>query len=133
MNNLGTANNTSLERLCLSNKPKVIITPELKDQIDFLHNMVGSKEWSGELITREEGVITDLDNWTITCENIYLADIGSGAFTGYEVDKGGFKAVDIIEMYDEYPDLLEGKVKNQHIHTHHSMQTFFSGTDWSQL
>lgn len=95
--------------------------------------MVGSKEWSGELITREEGVITDLDNWTIHCEDIFLADIGSGAYTSYEVDKGGFKAVDIVEMYDSFPKLFEGEKKVQHIHTHHNMSTFFSGTDWENL
>lgn len=123
----------SLERLSLSNKPKVIITPTLKSQIDFLHEMVGTREWSGELITSETGKLTDLDDWTITAESIYLADIGSGAYTGYQVDKGGFKAVDIIEMYDAFPGLLEGKQKNHHIHTHHSMGAFMSGTDWDNL
>ncbi len=122
-----------MERFYLSNKPKLVITPSFKNQIDYLHQKEGSKEWSGELITSEEGVITDLDNWTITCQSIFLADIGSGAFTGYEVDKGGFKAVDIVDMFDAYPDLLEGKLKNQHIHTHHSMGAFFSGTDWENL
>jgi hypothetical protein len=69
----------------------------------------------------------------VIAEDIFLADVGSGAFTGYEVDKGGFKNVDIIQMYDAFPGLLEGKQKNHHIHTHHSMGTFFSGTDWEQL
>lgn len=123
----------SLERLELSNKPKLVITKKLKNQIDFLHNKVGSHEWSGELITSEEGTINDLDNWTITAQDIYLADIGTPGFTGYEVDKGAFKAVDIIDLYDTYPELLEGKLKIHHIHTHHSMGAFFSGTDWENL
>jgi len=117
----------------LSNKPKLVITEKLKKQIDFLHSSVGSTEWSGELITREEGQITDLDQWTIYAEDIFLADIGSSTFTGYEVDKGGFKAVDIIEMYDSFPELFDGEKKIQHIHTHHSMGCFFSGTDWENL
>lgn len=102
-------------------------------KIEWLHRKVGSKEWSGELITREEGTINDLDSWKIVVEDIFLADIGSPGFTGYEVDKGSFKSSDIVELYDAYPDLMEGKLKLQHIHTHHSMAAFFSGTDWENL
>jgi hypothetical protein len=92
-----------VERLELSNKPTVIITQKLKNQIDFLHEKVGSVEWSGELITSEEGNITDLDKWKIICEDIYLVDIGTAGYTAYEVDKGGFKAADIIDLYDKFP------------------------------
>lgn len=38
-----------------------------------------------------------------------------------------------MEMYEKFPGLLDGTLKNHHIHTHHSMGTFFSGTDWSQM
>lgn len=123
----------SLERLALSNKPTVVITERLKKQIDWLHEKCGSTEWSGELITSETNTINDLDNWTVTCEDIFLVDVGSAAYTSYEVDKGGFKSADIIDLYDSYPGLLDGTKKAQHIHTHHNMQAFFSGTDWSQL
>lgn len=94
---------------------------------------MGSYEWSGELITREEGNITDLSDWKIIAEEIYLADIGTAGYTSYEVDKDGFKAVDIAEMYEKFPGLTEGTHKNHHIHSHHSMSAFFSGTDWEQL
>lgn len=123
----------SLERLSLSNKPKVVVTQKLKNQIDWLHEKCGATEWSGELITSETNTINDLDNWTIKCEDIFLVDVGTSAYTSYEVDKGGFKSADIIDLYDSYPGLLDGTQKAQHIHTHHSMQSFFSGTDWSQL
>lgn len=123
----------SLERLALSNKPTVVVTERLKKQIDWLHEKCGATEWSGELITSETNTINDLDNWTITCEDIFLVDVGSAAYTSYEVDKGGFKSADIIDLYDSYPGLLDGTKKAQHIHTHHNMQAFFSGTDWSQL
>lgn len=123
----------SLERLSLSNQPTVVITEKLKNQIDWLHEKCGATEWSGELITSETNTINDLDNWTIKCEDIFLVDVGSAAYTSYEVDKAGFKSADIIELYDAYPGLLDGSKKAQHIHTHHNMQAFFSGTDWSQL
>lgn len=111
----------SLERLELSNKPTLIITEKLQKQIKWLHEKCGAVEWSGELITSEQGSINDLEDWKITAEEIYLTDIGTSGFTGYEVDKGGFKAVDIIELYEAYPGLLEGTQKNHHIHTHHNM------------
>jgi hypothetical protein len=110
-----------------------VITKRLQQQIDWLHQKVGRNEWSGELITREEGNITDLQNWTIYAEDIYLADVGTGTFTGYQVDQGGFKAVDIVDMYEAFPGLLEGTHKAQHIHTHHDMKAFFSATDESNL
>lgn len=105
-----------LEKLELLNKPTLVITEKLKNQIDYLHKKVGSAEWSGELITREEGKITDLDDWKIIAEDIFLVDIGTAAYTSYEVDKGGFKSADIIELYDKFPGLLDGSQKNHHIH-----------------
>lgn len=133
MNNIKKEVRKSLTRLELSNKPKLIITEKLQKQIDYLHEKVGRNEWSGELITREEGNITSMDDWTIIAEDIFLADVGTAGFTSYEVDKGGFKAVDIVQMYDEFPGLLDGTQKNHHIHTHHNMGAFFSGTDWENL
>lgn len=122
-----------LARLELSNKPTLYITEKLQKQIDFLHNKVKGNEWSGELITREVGTINDLDDWKIYAEDIFLADVGTPGSTSYEVDKGGFKAVDVVEMYEKFEGLLDGSLKNQHIHTHHSMAAFFSGTDWENL
>lgn len=117
----------------LSNSPVFIVTDKLQKQIDWLHSTIGPKEWSGELITREEGNISDLDNWKIYGEEIFLVDVGTHTFTGYETEKGGFKAADITQMYDMYPGLLDGTLKNQHIHSHNNFGTFFSGTDNENL
>lgn len=122
-----------LEKITLTCQPKLVITEKLQKQINFLHSKVGRNEWSGELITHEIGTINDLGDWTIVADEIFLADVGSGAYTGYQVDRGGFKAVDIIQMYDKYPGLLDGSLKNHHIHTHHDMGAFFSGTDMENL
>lgn len=108
----------SLPRYPLTNKPTVVLTEKLHRQIDYLHSKCPGKEWSGELITHEEGNINDPDNWRIICEEVFLADIGSAGGTDYEVDKGGFKAVDIVELFEAYSGLLEGTQKKQHIHTH---------------
>lgn len=126
-------NQRKLERLELSNKPTLKINQEFKNKINFLHKKVGSLEWSGELITSEQGSINDLDNWIITAEDIFLVDVGSAGYTSYEVDKGAFKAADVAQLYDAYPGLLDGSLKAHHIHTHHNMNAFFSGTDWENL
>lgn len=109
---------SSLDKLELSNKPKLYLSAEIQKQINYLHSRAGSTEWSGELIVKETGSITDLDDFVMRAEDIYLVDIGSAAFTGYEVDKGAFKAPDIINMFESFPGLLEGTHKNHHIHTH---------------
>lgn len=64
---------------------------------------------------------------------MFLADVGTGAYTSYEVDKGAFKAVDIIDLHTEFPGLSTGECKAHHIHTHHNMSAFFSGTDDEQM
>lgn len=56
---------------------------------------------------------------------MFLVDIGSGAYTAYEVDKGGFKAADIVELFEAFPGLLDGSQKAHHIHSHHSMGKSF--------
>lgn len=122
-----------LERLELSNRPTLYISSKLRRQIDYLHSKVNKNEWSGELITREEGTVNDLDSWKIFAEDIFLVDVGSPGYTSYEVDKAGFKAADIVQLYETYPTILEGELKNHHIHTHHNMSAFFSGTDWENL
>lgn len=125
--------NKSLEKITLSNKPRLVITQKLQNQIEWLHKNCGAVEWSGELITREIGKITDLDDWVIIAEDIFLVDVGSSAFTGYNFNEGAFKAADVMELYDKFDGIMEGTHKAQHIHTHQGMGTFFSGTDWSQL
>lgn len=85
------------------------------------------------MICSEKGKITDLDNWEITAEDIFLVDVGTGAYTAYEVDRGAFQAADIVDLYEAFPGLEDGSLKNHHVHTHHGMGAFFSGTDESQL
>lgn len=123
----------SLDRLELFNTPTLVITPRLRQQIDFLHEKVGSAEWSGELITSEKGSITNLSQWQIIAEDLFLVDIGDSTYTEYRVGEGSFKEADIIDLYDAYPGLMEGTHKAQHLHSHHTMGAFFSGTDWRNL
>jgi hypothetical protein len=123
----------SLPRLEFSNQPKLVITAPLRKQINRLHSRVGNKEWSGELITRQEGKITDLSKWMVYGEDIFLNDIGTGTLTEYTAGAGAWKQVDIMDLFESFPGIMDGSKKNHHIHTHHSMGAFFSGTDWHNL
>lgn len=107
-------------------KPTLIISKELQSQIMFLHNKIKDIEWSGNLFySIVSGNITDPDNFVIKAEKIFLGDIGVGTYTEMTTDET------IIDFYDAYPDAITWK--QGYIHTHHSMQTFFSGTDMQEL
>lgn len=109
------------------------MTEELQREIEYLHGNQHGKEWSGELITTEEGNLNNPSEWIITAHNIFLCDIGTSVYTDYEVGENHWQSEDVMQMYEEFPGLLEGTHKNQHCHTHHNMGAFFSGTDWEQM
>lgn len=64
---------------------------------------------------------------------MFLADIGTSSYTAYETGKDAWMSDDVMKMYELFPGLMKGTHKNQHIHTHHTMGAFFSGTDWEQM
>lgn len=116
----------NLNILELSSKPKLIISKELQSRITYLHSKVGKLEWSGVLFYKiVSGDIKDPDNFILKAENIFLKDIGNAAYTEYGFDEND------LDMFDEIEDALE--LKKGHIHTHHTMNTFFSGTDTQEL
>jgi len=108
-------------------KPTVIISNELQAQITYLHNEFGNIEWSGFLLYEVlEGSLAAPENMVIKAVGIFPCDVGSSAYTEY--DPGDF----ILDMDDAY-DFLNKGYKLGHIHTHHSMSCFFSGTDMGEL
>lgn len=116
----------SLQELKLKKSPKIYISQEIKSQIDFLHNKIGSTEWSGILFYNVvKGSITDPSNLEIEVTSLYLMDIGSSVYTEYSA---GSKLIDAFET-------ISGSESQQygHIHTHHNMQTYFSATDKEEL
>lgn len=124
---------TTNQMVEMSSTPSVMISKELLSQLKFLNASVKTKEWSGELITEEIGSIEDLNTFTIKAKGIYLADIGSAAYTSYTVGEDAWAPTDIVEMYQQFPELLEGKYKLHHIHSHVDMGVFFSGEDLLNL
>lgn len=116
----------NLQELKFKTKPKLLISVELKQQIDFLHRKVKATEWSGVLFYNvTKGTVTDPSNMEITAIGMYLMDIGNSVYTEYS---SGPKFIDALDEM-KLPD-------NQafgHIHTHHNMATFFSGQDKDEL
>lgn len=103
--------------------PKVIMPKHISDQIDYLHSKIGNVEWSGPLFYRVDGTIKDPKNLVITLVEILPMHKGTSGYTEYTSDE---------TVMDKWMDVgLDCKIG--HIHTHHNMSTFFSGTDWSEL
>lgn len=115
------------QRFELQGKGKLIITKKLQGQIDYLHDKIGSFEWIGILLyTKEEGSIADPSSVVIKAHKMFAMDIGTSAHTTAKLD-----AEAVLDIYDRVPDIME--LKQGLIHTHHNMDTFFSGEDWSEL
>lgn len=105
---------------------EIRITEFLKKQIDYYHKQVGSTEWSGILFYKHiGGDISKLKDLVFEAFAFYLMDIGSHAYTEFEYDS------QIVNAYTLIPDAMESNTGI--IHTHHSMTTFFSGTDTKEL
>lgn len=119
--------------ISLEGKAEITISKNLQNIITFLHNKIQKDEWSGPLFYEIlEGSIDDPSNLKIMAHHIHLQDIGTGAYTEYNQN-----ASDFFTVLEGYPDieqgLMENRIKIGHLHTHHSMDTFFSGTDTDEL
>ena len=107
--------------------PTIIVSNTLQAQIVELHNQFGNTEWSGFLLySVEKGSYADPTNLVIKAQEIFPCDVGDATYTEY--DSGDY----VIDMDDSTDFLMKGW-KLGHIHTHHSMACFFSGTDQSEL
>lgn len=106
------------------------ITKKIYEQIEYLHRSLPGKEWSGILLYRiDSGLLRNAEEpMKLTAIELYLMDIGSATYTEYLSNPA-----DIVDLYDQVPGLLDGDVKIGHIHSHHNMSAYFSGTDNDEL
>ena len=108
-------------------KGTLIITEELQEQIDQLHNFVGEKEWSGVLLfTIDKGDISE-DELEVTAHSIYPMDIGTHSYTEFELEEN------TIDIFDMYPKILDNNWRMGLCHSHNNFSCFFSGTDLDNL
>lgn len=110
--------------------PKILLSKEFVERVDYLHDQIGDIEWSAILLyANKEGTIDTPEKWVIEIKDFILMNIGSSAYTEYD-----FTAEDdyAAEKWQEH--LLAGG-KLGHLHTHHSLSggAYFSGTDMDEL
>lgn len=102
---------------------KLIIPEEVQKKIREWCYISNDTEWSGTLFYKPTGSFEE-KNLVITVVDFLVSDIGSGAYTEYDVKP------EVISYMVEN-DLLDCKMGL--IHSHNKMAAFFSGTDISTL
>jgi len=99
---------------------------EVLHQIQYLCKKISKVEWSGALFYTTEGSIEKPETFKITLKTILPLDMGSSAYTEYNLDE---RFMDFIE--EDFEERCTWKLG--HIHSHNSMAVFFSGTDMAEL
>ena len=103
---------------------KLFVPAKVEGKIRYLQNKFPSTERSGVLFISYKGNFED-NNLEITCQDIYPMDLGNSTFTSYNMNE------DVAAYMAENIELFDCDC--QLVHSHHGMQTFFSGTDLSTL
>lgn len=103
---------------------KLIIPSDVERKIRYLCTKIPNVEWSGTLFYTYEGSMDD-GSLVITCKDIFVMDIGSAAYTEFDMSP------DVISYMCDNPELLG--VQMGLIHSHNNMSCFFSGTDTATL
>ncbi len=107
-------------------KGKLILSEKVVQQIKYLCSKMPTVEWSGVLYHTSEGDIQNPETFICKAEYILLLDKGSAAYTQYDFSSSNF-----TEALFEKPELMD--LSMAHIHSHNSMNVFFSGTDNEEL
>lgn len=114
--------------VALKEQCTLILSEDLISQIAELHDQVKGIEWSGILLYKTiSGGIETTKDWVIEASEIIPMDVGNSTYTEYEID-----AKDEYSAEKWMNHMAEGN-NIGHIHTHHNMDCFFSGTDTSEL
>jgi hypothetical protein len=103
-----------------------IVSKQLQREIDFLHDKIGAKEWSGVLFYSVENTeIASMKDLSFIGHHIFPMDIGTSG--GTEFNYGP----ELMEIYDHIPEAMEMNMGL--CHSHHNMSAFVSKTDEDEL
>ena len=91
---------------------KLFIPTKVEQKIRFICQKIWNTEWSGALFFTYEGSFED-NNLVIKCEDIYVMDIGTQAYTEFDMNP------DVIAYMTEHPELLDCQMGL--IHSHNNM------------
>lgn len=106
-----------------SKKYSLTVTKELENKIRYLCATFPNKEYSGALFYTVDGEFGN-DNLKVTCRDFCLCDVGSSTYTEFETRPEVVSYMCENDLLDCYIGLL---------HSHDTMNTFFSGTDLDTL
>lgn len=117
------------KEIALEKKSNLFLSEDLINKIETLHKKVPTGlEWSGILVYKTvEGSILEHENWELEAIDVIPMNIGSAGYTEYDFDAEDEYSFDRITKY------MEEGFRIGHIHSHHNMSCFFSGTDTSEL
>jgi hypothetical protein len=106
---------------------RILIPGGVKRKIDQLHRSIGNVEWAG-FITYEKtaGSMSVPNELVLKVLDIYPMSIGTHSYV--EADN---HADDMLDLCDRVPSFMGSRYGL--VHTHHTMNTFFSGTDIDEL
>ena len=102
----------------------MVVTEKVENKIRYICQQLPTVEWSGVLFYTTQGSFKD-NNLKVNCQDIYLMDVGSAAYTEFNMSP------EVISYMTENPELLD--YQSGLIHSHNQMATFFSGTDVATL
>ena len=108
----------------LPQKLKVYLSKTVWDKMQYLCTHINKVEWSGCIFYDIQGSLFNPDSIKINVLDLIPLDKGSETFTTYNFDSRVLNYM--VDM-----NYLEYKIG--HTHSHHNMNTFFSGTDLSEL
>lgn len=103
---------------------KLIVSENVEKKIRYLCQKIWKDEWSGTLFYIPEGNFED-ESLVIRCKDIFVMDVGNSVYTEFDMSP------DVIGYMAENPELLNCQMGL--IHSHNTMNTFFSNTDLSTL
>lgn len=106
-------------------KIPLILSPKIKQQIQYLCKKVSKVEWSGVLFYTIEGTLHDIKNLKLTAQEILPLNVGTNSYT--EFSAGG-NFVDYMDNNEYLENFKMGLV-----HSHNSMPTYFSKIDIEEL
>lgn len=135
LNNQKTERKKLPSSRALDTTAKVHITDKFIKQLYVTHSHVPKDiEWCGFLVYKViSGSLSDINNFKFEILGFLPIDIGTSGYTDAKVSDH------IIDVHEEFPEILESGIGNNpivktgFIHTHHSMNAFFSATDMDEL
>lgn len=105
---------------------KIHIPLYVEKKIRILCREIHNVEWSGVLFYRINGSFED-GSLEVECVDIFQMDEGSSGYTEFDM------SADVMNYMVEHPELISEDVFQGLIHSHNTMNSFFSGTDTDTL